>query len=311
MALKIKARMENVLPESKLADGSIEKLFPSGNRVRFYPFEINSSDIPDNVKQSKFNPRRYDDLKLPAIQDILPSIQDAKRNTYHIYTVGSRDNYKVVVGLRRVFAVKQIENALLIGYRAAHLEEVDEKYLAQFSDVYVAPSFVDIGLTISTNQEFSKLSSRVLGDIFKVSKDTANMAQRISKLPKALWELFPAYQHITFRFVKELTALNAPKEKLELAAQNVKAKFEADIVAYKFQDNERDYAVLSKKIEQMLLAELKPKQVKPKNPWEPKFNFKQISTKLDSKGRLSITFSEDTPEETITKVADLLKNELS
>ncbi|MBQ4813853.1 hypothetical protein A7985_22775 [Pseudoalteromonas luteoviolacea] len=311
MALKKKARMENALPESRYADGTIEKVFPSGNKVRFYPFEIKSADIPEHVRQSKFNPRRYEDLKLPAVQDILPSIQEAKRNTYHVYVIGTQDTFKVVVGLRRVFAVKQLPDAVLIGYRAAHLEEVDEQYLAQFSDVYVAPSFVDLGLTIRAEREFSTMTARQLGEVFGVSKDTANMAQRVAKLPKSILNIFPAYQYITFRFVKALSSLAVSEQQYQDVIESVKRHFADEMLSYMHNDVQKNYAKLSKNIENFILNELKPKTPKPENHWQARFKVKGVSTSLDTKGNLTLKFDSMVSDNTIEKVAELLHKEIN
>ncbi|CAH9066941.1 hypothetical protein PSECIP111854_03991 [Pseudoalteromonas sp. CIP111854] len=310
MALKHKGRMKDSLPETKLPDGSIEKLMPSGNKVRFYPFEIKAEDLPEIASQSKFNPRRYEDLKLPAVEDIFPSIKESKRNAYPIYIVGSLDNFKVIVGLRRFFAVKNVPGAVLVGYRVNHLESSDECYLAKWSDKYVAPSFVDIGLTIKKERDFSELSARQLAELFDVSKDTANMGQRVAKLPKRMFELFPAYQYVTFRFVQEVSGLELPEDKLNNVIDITYEKFLSDIEDYSKEVESPQYAKLSKSIQNFILKQIREPIAKPENPWQDFVKVKNIKTKVDAKGRLSITLDEHVEPALIEKVFDLLNEGL-
>ena len=199
---------------------------------------------------------------------------------------------------------------MLVGYRANHLESSDECYLAKWSDKYVAPSFVDIGLTIKKERDFSALSARQLAELFDVSKDTANMGQRVAKLPKRLFELFPAYQYITFRFVQEVSGLDISENKLDQVINVTHEKFLSDIEDYSKEVESPQYAKLSKSIQNFILKQVREPVLKPENPWQDFVKVKNVKTRVDAKGRLSITLDEHVEPGLIEKVFDLLNEGL-
>lgn len=305
-SLNLRGRIESVA----LDGGDIEKTFPSGNKVRFKLIEIKSANLLSSPKQSKYNPRRYESLTIPSVADILPSIQESKRNTNPIYLIGTENDYTIAVGLRRYFSVSMTPGATLSALIVEHLESEDEKVLTKVSDMYQKPSFVDLAITVKNELEFARMNSRELGELFGVSKDTSNLAQRLAKLPTSLWSLFPSLNYVTARFARKLTSESVELPAINSAVDAIKRQFADEIQAYKdIQGSSTHYKNLSKQIENAILSQLFPPPKKQENKNLALFDFEGLKAKTDSKGRLMLTFEQHFDEAILMKLANVIAGE--
>ncbi|WP_017446548.1 hypothetical protein [Gayadomonas joobiniege] len=199
---------------------------PTGKGVyQFRLVKISSEDVTKVIKKSPFNRRSAEHLTKAAVNDILPSIQEMKRNIEPAKAIGSKDKMTLLEGMRRSYAVSLVPGANFYVWLTDNISSEDEKILVKSADEYQKPTTVDLALSIRAMQiqdNSASLSVRQLADHFGVSTGTAQNAISITKIPEPVFKLFPAIKYISIRFL--LSLINISEQKLINVAQQIKSE---------------------------------------------------------------------------------------
>lgn len=199
---------------------------PSGKGgYQFRLVKVKSEIVNQVIHKSDYNRRSAAHLTKAAVNDILPSIRELKRNIEPAKAIGTVDNMVLLEGMRRSFAVSLVEDAYFYVWLTDSIAKEDERILVKSADEYQKPTTVDLALSIKSMQDkgdSQALSVRQYAEHFGVSTGTAQNAIAITKIPDQVFKLFPAVKYISIRFL--LTLVNVESEKLISIAESIKSE---------------------------------------------------------------------------------------
>lgn len=281
---------------------------PTGKEpIKYKLVFIPAEKVSSVVRKSKLNKRSEKHLNTRAISDILPDIEKAKRNDHPCKAYGTIDDMVVMEGLRRTYAVRQVEGAELAVWLTEYVHPEDEAVIVSRADKYREPTTIDLALTIKELIDSSEkdYSVRDLADIFDISRGTAQNAKELMTIPEGYFSKYPSLHDVSLRLALRFSAFIK-----QLPEDEVTAILEA--LPKVSADNDEEAKVAVKQLEDEIKSVLsgQDKQAKNAELQTDVFNGlklkKGVVASLSNKGVLSLKIPPTIDESIKSKIAKLL-----
>lgn len=219
-----KAR-ENTGGLSKLASQS----FPVASIVNAVPYQgelkrLTKKEVQDLCEPSIFNTRSYENLTMASVVDIFDDIRETKGNETLAKGVWKDGKIHVLVGLRRMFCVLNLNDALYNIVVVKDMHKDDQRHLARAEDTYNKPGILDLGFKVRKIRDDSKATSgkaMSYSDIASelgFSKGKVVEAANFTKIPDWIINKFPGFRYISYKWLRQVAKyeeyFNVAKPKL-------------------------------------------------------------------------------------------------
>jgi hypothetical protein len=185
-----------------------------GTPLTYQLIKISSNEINNRTFPSPFNHRASEYLSVSAVHDILPTIRKHKRNSKSAIGVMSGGKIEILEGLRRRFAVTCVPGANYHVLVFDNMTEAEKSIRCSVSDIYTAPSVIDLGIKIIKYAEhYETINSKPLtvndlSDVFFVSSGKISEARKFGLVNPDFYKLFPSLQSIGYKFMRSVLSLS-------------------------------------------------------------------------------------------------------